>query len=64
MQRLLDRQLTRSTGALTILQLAVEANVKRWVLTSQAPPASRTSSTTASNTPMASPQLPNTFTPA
>lgn len=33
MQRLLDGQPTRSTGALTILQLAAEAGVKRWVLT-------------------------------
>jgi len=38
MQRLLDGQPTRSTDGLTILQLAVEANVKRWVLTPQAPP--------------------------
>jgi hypothetical protein len=33
MQRLLAGQPTRSTGALTILQLAAEAGVKRWVLT-------------------------------
>ncbi|MER6425719.1 hypothetical protein [Streptomyces sp. NPDC001137] len=32
-QRLLDGRPTRSTGALTTLQLAVEADVKRWVLT-------------------------------
>ncbi|MER5967501.1 site-specific integrase [Streptomyces sp. NPDC002057] len=32
-QRLLDGRPTRSTGALTTLQLAVEAGVKRWVLT-------------------------------
>ncbi|MEU1789173.1 hypothetical protein ABZ553_25545 [Streptomyces sparsogenes] len=33
MQRLLDGCPTRSTGALTTLQLAAEAGVKRWVLT-------------------------------
>jgi hypothetical protein len=33
MQRLLDGQPLRSTGALTVLQLAAEAGVKRWVLT-------------------------------
>jgi hypothetical protein len=32
-QRLLDGRPTRSTGALTTLQLAAEAGVKRWVLT-------------------------------
>ncbi|MER5853479.1 hypothetical protein ABT126_42885 [Streptomyces sp. NPDC002012] len=32
-QRLLDGRPTRSTGALTALQLAAEAGVKRWVLT-------------------------------
>ncbi|KAA0022559.1 hypothetical protein [Antrihabitans cavernicola] len=31
--RLIDGKPERSTGALTILQLAVEADVKRWVLT-------------------------------
>ncbi|MGP4048405.1 hypothetical protein [Streptomyces sp. 2A115] len=34
-QRLLDGRPTRSTGALTTLQLAAEAGVKRWVLTHQ-----------------------------
>lgn len=33
MQRLLDGRPARSTGALTTLQLAAEAGVKRWVLT-------------------------------
>jgi hypothetical protein len=33
MQRLLDGTPKRSTGALSILQLATEAGVKRWVLT-------------------------------
>ena len=33
MQRLLDGRPLRSTGALTVLQLATEAGVKRWVLT-------------------------------
>ena len=33
MQRLLDGTPKRSTGALSIVQLAVEADVKRWVLT-------------------------------
>ena len=33
MQRLLDGRPQRSTGALTVLQLAAEADVKRWVLT-------------------------------
>ncbi|MFE2704105.1 hypothetical protein [Streptomyces mirabilis] len=32
-QRLLDGRPTRSTGALTTLQLAAEAGIKRWVLT-------------------------------
>ncbi|WP_433258271.1 hypothetical protein ACQPYK_22995 [Streptosporangium sp. CA-135522] len=32
-ERLLNGTPTRSTGALTILQLAAEAGVKRWVLT-------------------------------
>ncbi|WP_328980435.1 hypothetical protein [Streptomyces canus] len=32
-QRLLDGRPTRATGALTMLQLAAEAGVKRWVLT-------------------------------
>lgn len=33
MQRLLEGTSKRSTGALSILQLTAEANVKRWVLT-------------------------------
>jgi chromosome segregation ATPase len=33
MQRLLDGRPQRSTGALTVLQLAAEAGVKRWILT-------------------------------
>jgi chromosome segregation ATPase len=33
MQRLLDGTPKRSTGALSILQLAAEAGIKRWVLT-------------------------------
>ena len=33
MQRLLDGTPKRSTGALSVVQLAVEADVKRWVLT-------------------------------
>ncbi|WP_433206805.1 hypothetical protein ACQP1G_20725 [Nocardia sp. CA-107356] len=33
MERLLAGQPTNSTGALTVLQLAAEAGVKRWVLT-------------------------------
>ncbi|CAN5733933.1 hypothetical protein BH09ACT7_BH09ACT7_45620 [soil metagenome] len=33
MQRLFDGTPKRSTGALSILQLAAEADVKRWVLT-------------------------------
>lgn len=33
MHRLLAGTPTRSTGALTVLQLAAEADVKRWVLT-------------------------------
>jgi chromosome segregation ATPase len=37
MQRLLTGQPERSTGALTILQLAAEAGVKRWVLTHKHP---------------------------
>lgn len=37
MQRLLDGAPQRSTGALTILQLAAEAGVKRWVLTHKHP---------------------------
>jgi hypothetical protein len=31
--RLLDGRPARSTGALTVVQLAAEAGVKRWVLT-------------------------------
>jgi chromosome segregation ATPase len=37
MQRLLDGTPQRSTGALTVLQLAAEAGVKRWVLTHKHP---------------------------
>ena len=37
MQRLLDGAPARSTGALTVLQLAVEAGVKRWVLAHKHP---------------------------
>ncbi|MGI5243113.1 hypothetical protein [Dactylosporangium sp. CA-139066] len=37
MQRLLDGTPHRSTGALTVLQLATEAGVKRWVLTHKHP---------------------------
>jgi hypothetical protein len=37
MQRLLTGAPARSTGALTVLQLAVEAGVKRWVLTHKHP---------------------------
>jgi chromosome segregation ATPase len=37
MQRLLAGQPTNSTGALTVLQLAAEAGVKRWVLTHKHP---------------------------
>src|SRR5258708_15979179 len=37
MQRLLDGRPERSTGALTVLQLAAEAGVKRWVLTHKHP---------------------------
>lgn len=37
MNRLLSGQPTRSTGALTVLQLAAEAGVKRWVLTHKYP---------------------------
>jgi len=37
MQRLLDGMPQRSTGALTVLQLAAEAGVKRWVLTHKHP---------------------------
>ncbi|WP_280446591.1 hypothetical protein [Nocardia brasiliensis] len=33
MERLLSGEPTNSTGALTVLQLAAEAGVKRWVLT-------------------------------
>ncbi|MFG3620373.1 hypothetical protein [Nocardia sp. NPDC047654] len=33
MERLLSGAPTNSTGALTVLQLAAEAGVKRWVLT-------------------------------
>jgi hypothetical protein len=33
MQRLLDGTPKRSTGGLSILQLAAEAGIKRWVLT-------------------------------
>jgi len=37
MRRLLAGQPTNSTGALTVLQLAAEAGVKRWVLTHKHP---------------------------
>jgi septal ring factor EnvC (AmiA/AmiB activator) len=37
MQRLFDGRPERSTGALTVLQLAAEAGVKRWVLTHKHP---------------------------
>jgi len=37
MQRLLTGTPTRSTGALTVVQLAAEAGVKRWVLTHKHP---------------------------
>jgi len=37
MQRLLSGHPERSTGALTVLQLAAEAGVKRWVLTHKHP---------------------------
>jgi FtsZ-binding cell division protein ZapB len=37
MQRLLAGTPTRSTGALTVVQLAAEAGVKRWVLTHKHP---------------------------
>lgn len=37
MQRLLAGAPQRSTGALTVLQLAAEAGVKRWVLTHKHP---------------------------
>jgi hypothetical protein len=37
MQRLLDGSPQRSAGALTVLQLAAEAGVKRWVLTQSTP---------------------------
>jgi predicted nuclease with TOPRIM domain len=37
MQRLLDGTPQRSTGALTVLQLAAEAGIKRWVLTHKHP---------------------------
>lgn len=37
MHRLLAGQPTNSTGALTVLQLAAEAGVKRWVLTHKHP---------------------------
>lgn len=37
MQRLLAGRPERSTGALTVLQLAAEAGVKRWVLTHKHP---------------------------
>lgn len=37
MNRLLTGQPTNSTGALTVLQLAAEAGVKRWVLTHKHP---------------------------
>jgi regulator of replication initiation timing len=37
MQRLLDGTPHRSTGALTVLQLAAEAGLKRWVLTHKHP---------------------------
>lgn len=37
MHRLLTGQPARSTGALTVLQLAAEAGVKRWVLTHKHP---------------------------
>ena len=37
MHRLLTGQPTNSTGALTVLQLAAEAGVKRWVLTHKHP---------------------------
>lgn len=37
MQRLLAGTPTRSTGALTVIQLAAEAGVKRWVLTHKHP---------------------------
>jgi predicted nuclease with TOPRIM domain len=37
MQRLLDGTPHRSTGALTVLQLAAEAGLKRWLLTHKHP---------------------------
>lgn len=37
MQRLFDGQPSNSTGALTVVQLAAEAGVKRWVLTHKHP---------------------------
>ncbi|WP_221359828.1 hypothetical protein, partial [Streptomyces beigongshangae] len=37
MQRLLAGTPTHSTGALTVVQLAAEAGVKRWVLTHKHP---------------------------
>jgi hypothetical protein len=50
MQRLFVGQPLRSTGALTILQLATEAGVKRRVLPTSTP-TSKMSSTAANKTP-------------